>query len=86
MGQAPAGAFLEAGHPTTVWNRTPFKADQHVDRGARLAVDTRRARHRYRPRCGPWLGVPVRRGRPGHDVKRPERLAPRHCPTQDGPC
>ncbi|MER6901101.1 NAD(P)-binding domain-containing protein, partial [Amycolatopsis sp. NPDC000740] len=26
MGRALAGAFLAAGHPTTVWNRTPDKA------------------------------------------------------------
>ncbi|WP_059010502.1 NAD(P)-dependent oxidoreductase [Streptomyces specialis] len=37
MGQALAGAFLKAGHPTTVRNRTPSKADQLVARGARLA-------------------------------------------------
>ncbi|MEV0591757.1 NAD(P)-dependent oxidoreductase [Nonomuraea cavernae] len=37
MGRALAGAFLKAGHPTTVWNRTTFKADQLVAEGARLA-------------------------------------------------
>lgn len=37
MGRALAGAFLKAGHPTTVWNRTPSKADQLVAEGARLA-------------------------------------------------
>ncbi|WP_410657811.1 NAD(P)-dependent oxidoreductase [Amycolatopsis sp. lyj-112] len=37
MGRALAAAFLNAGHPTTVWNRTPAKADQLVDEGARLA-------------------------------------------------
>jgi 3-hydroxyisobutyrate dehydrogenase-like beta-hydroxyacid dehydrogenase len=37
MGQALAGAFLRAGHPTTVWNRTTSKADQLVAEGARLA-------------------------------------------------
>ncbi|MEV6560175.1 NAD(P)-binding domain-containing protein [Nocardia sp. NPDC051756] len=37
MGQALAGAFLKAGHPTTVWNRTPAKADNLVTEGARLA-------------------------------------------------
>lgn len=37
MGQALAGAFLKAGHPTTVWNRTSSKADQLVAEGARLA-------------------------------------------------
>ncbi|MGW4380953.1 NAD(P)-dependent oxidoreductase [Kitasatospora sp. NPDC004531] len=37
MGRALAGAFLKAGHPTTVWNRTPSKADRLVADGARLA-------------------------------------------------
>ncbi|MDT3443906.1 NAD(P)-binding domain-containing protein [Pseudofrankia sp. BMG5.37] len=37
MGQALAGSFLKAGHPTTVWNRTTSKADQLVAEGARLA-------------------------------------------------
>lgn len=38
MGRALAGAFLRAGHPTTVWNRTTAKADQLVAEGARLAL------------------------------------------------
>ncbi|WP_131735974.1 NAD(P)-dependent oxidoreductase [Actinomadura roseirufa] len=37
MGQALAGAFLKAGHPTIVWNRTASKADQLMAEGARLA-------------------------------------------------
>jgi 3-hydroxyisobutyrate dehydrogenase-like beta-hydroxyacid dehydrogenase len=37
MGSALAGAFLRAGHPTTVWNRTAAKADDLVARGAELA-------------------------------------------------
>ncbi|GAA3467342.1 NAD(P)-binding domain-containing protein [Nonomuraea roseola] len=37
MGRALATAFLEAGHPTTVWNRTPGKADALVSQGAVLA-------------------------------------------------
>ncbi|MFF9571411.1 NAD(P)-dependent oxidoreductase [Streptomyces sp. NPDC014685] len=37
MGQALAGAFLKAGHPTTVWNRTAAKADRLVAGGAQLA-------------------------------------------------
>ncbi|MFJ2646185.1 NAD(P)-dependent oxidoreductase [Streptomyces sp. NPDC087420] len=37
MGQALARAFLTAGHPTTVWNRTAVKADQLVAEGAWLA-------------------------------------------------
>lgn len=37
MGQALVRAFLKAGHPTTVWNRTTAKSDQLVAEGARLA-------------------------------------------------
>ncbi|MEU4499302.1 NAD(P)-binding domain-containing protein [Streptomyces sp. NPDC023998] len=37
MGQALAGAFLDSGHPTTVWNRTPGKADSLAARGAARA-------------------------------------------------
>ncbi|MEV5322709.1 NAD(P)-binding domain-containing protein [Nonomuraea sp. N2-4H] len=37
MGRAIAGAFLAAGHPTTVWNRTAGKAGELVARGAVLA-------------------------------------------------
>ncbi|TDD39864.1 NAD(P)-dependent oxidoreductase [Saccharopolyspora elongata] len=37
MGQALAGTFLKAGHPTTVWNRTTSKAGRLVAAGARLA-------------------------------------------------
>lgn len=37
MGQALAAAFLKEGHPTTVWNRSPGKADQLVAEGATLA-------------------------------------------------
>ncbi|GAB3957590.1 NAD(P)-binding domain-containing protein [Actinoallomurus acanthiterrae] len=38
MGSAMAEAFLAAGHPTTVWNRTTGKADALVARGAALAA------------------------------------------------
>ncbi|MFI5801391.1 NAD(P)-dependent oxidoreductase [Streptomyces sp. NPDC051561] len=34
MGQSLAGAFLAAGHPTTLWNRTPGRAPELVNRGA----------------------------------------------------
>ncbi|MET8862735.1 NAD(P)-binding domain-containing protein [Nonomuraea sp. NPDC004580] len=34
MGRAIAAAFLAAGHPTTVWNRTPGKAGDLIARGA----------------------------------------------------
>ncbi|WP_433387649.1 NAD(P)-dependent oxidoreductase [Micromonospora sp. KLBMP9576] len=37
MGQALAGAFMRAGHATTVWNRTTAKSDPLVAEGARLA-------------------------------------------------
>ncbi|MFT2019174.1 NAD(P)-dependent oxidoreductase [Streptomyces sp. 796.1] len=37
MGQALAAAVLSAGHPTTVWNRTPSKAADLVTSGATLA-------------------------------------------------
>ncbi|MFI7274394.1 NAD(P)-dependent oxidoreductase [Streptomyces sp. NPDC049879] len=37
MGRAMAAAFLDRGHPVTVWNRTPSRADDLVARGARLA-------------------------------------------------
>ena len=37
MGTALAGSFLEAGHTTTVWNRTPRRADPLLARGARGA-------------------------------------------------
>ncbi|MFJ9639410.1 NAD(P)-dependent oxidoreductase [Streptomyces sp. NPDC101178] len=38
MGQALAGAFLRAGHPTTVWNRSPEKGEELVSQGATLAA------------------------------------------------
>lgn len=38
MGSALAGAFLAAGHPTTVWNRTAAKADPLVSLGAQRAA------------------------------------------------
>lgn len=37
MGQALAAAFLEQGHPTTVWNRSPGRAEQLAAEGAVLA-------------------------------------------------
>jgi 3-hydroxyisobutyrate dehydrogenase-like beta-hydroxyacid dehydrogenase len=37
MGRSLARAFLRAGHPVTVWNRTSSKAAQLVADGARLA-------------------------------------------------
>ncbi|MEU5160062.1 NAD(P)-binding domain-containing protein [Streptomyces sp. NPDC020875] len=38
MGQALARAFLAAGHPTTVWNRTPAKAEALAAEGAHRAA------------------------------------------------
>ncbi|MFJ6660740.1 NAD(P)-dependent oxidoreductase [Streptomyces sp. NPDC091377] len=38
MGLALAEALLRKGHPLTVWNRTPAKADPLVAKGARLAA------------------------------------------------
>ncbi len=37
MGLALAEALLQHGHPTTVWNRTPEKADTLVTKGAHRA-------------------------------------------------
>ncbi|MFJ6573018.1 NAD(P)-dependent oxidoreductase [Streptomyces sp. NPDC091292] len=38
MGRALAGAFLRAGHPTTVWNRSPGRDGELVAAGARTAA------------------------------------------------
>ncbi|WP_306333796.1 NAD(P)-dependent oxidoreductase [Streptomyces sp. KL118A] len=38
MGSALAAALLDAGHPTTVWNRSPEKAKPLADRGAHVAA------------------------------------------------
>lgn len=38
MGAALAGAFVAAGHRTTVWNRTPGKADALAEKGAVTAA------------------------------------------------
>ncbi|MFG2296820.1 NAD(P)-dependent oxidoreductase [Streptomyces sp. NPDC048603] len=43
MGQALASAMLVGDRETTVWNRTPGRADALVERGAREAADVRRA-------------------------------------------
>ena len=47
MGRALASAFLTAGHPLTVWNRTPGRAGDLPERGATVAAsatETVRAR------------------------------------------
>jgi 3-hydroxyisobutyrate dehydrogenase-like beta-hydroxyacid dehydrogenase len=38
MGQAMAATLIRAGHPVTVWNRTPARADRLVAAGATLAA------------------------------------------------
>ncbi|WP_328471462.1 NAD(P)-binding domain-containing protein [Actinoplanes sp. NBC_00393] len=38
MGRAMATTLLRGGHPTTVWNRTPGRADDLVEAGATLAA------------------------------------------------
>ncbi|NEW45679.1 NAD(P)-dependent oxidoreductase [Nocardia cyriacigeorgica] len=38
MGEALSAAFVNSGHPTTVWNRTAAKADALVAKGAVLAA------------------------------------------------
>ena len=43
MGSALAGAFLDGGQRTTVWNRTPGKADPLVARGAVVAASAQEA-------------------------------------------
>lgn len=43
MGRALARALLAAGHPTTVWNRTPGRADALVAEGAALASTAQQA-------------------------------------------
>ncbi|WP_445399992.1 NAD(P)-dependent oxidoreductase [Streptomyces sp. LE64] len=43
MGQAMGRAFLAQGHPLTVWNRSPDRADELVAAGAVLAPDVEAA-------------------------------------------
>lgn len=43
MGSAVAGAYLDGGHPTTVWNRSAGKADPLVARGAIQAATVEEA-------------------------------------------
>lgn len=38
MGQAMTHTLIDAGHPVTVWNRTPSRADDVVTAGAHLAA------------------------------------------------
>ncbi|MER7703675.1 NAD(P)-binding domain-containing protein [Kitasatospora sp. NPDC097605] len=43
MGRALAGALLAVGHPLTLWNRTPDRAADLVERGARTAASAAEA-------------------------------------------
>ncbi len=43
MGRALAAALLSAGHPTTVWNRSPGRADDLVAAGAHAAATIEQA-------------------------------------------
>lgn len=43
MGQAMVNTFIDTGHPVTLWNRTPSKAEPLVARGATLAPTIRDA-------------------------------------------
>jgi 3-hydroxyisobutyrate dehydrogenase-like beta-hydroxyacid dehydrogenase len=43
MGRALASAFLTAGHPVTVWNRTPGKAAEPAGQGAVVAASAAEA-------------------------------------------
>jgi 3-hydroxyisobutyrate dehydrogenase-like beta-hydroxyacid dehydrogenase len=45
MGRALAGAFVDRGHPTTVWNRSPGKSDELASRGATVARTIAEAVH-----------------------------------------
>lgn len=46
MGSALAAALIDAGHSTTVWNRSPAKARPLAARGATVAGSRRGRRHR----------------------------------------
>ncbi|OLT25989.1 6-phosphogluconate dehydrogenase [Nocardiopsis sp. CNR-923] len=39
LGRAVAERFLDAGHPVTVWNRSPGRAERLRERGAAVAAD-----------------------------------------------
>ncbi|MDT9682516.1 NAD(P)-binding domain-containing protein [Streptomyces sp. TRM76323] len=43
MGRTMAGVFLDRGHAVTVWNRTPSRAADLVERGAHLAANAEEA-------------------------------------------
>lgn len=51
MGKALAGAFRTAGHRTTVWNRTPGRADDLAAEGARVAASAAEGRGGFVTDC-----------------------------------
>nr|WP_280432276.1 hypothetical protein [Nocardia brasiliensis] len=95
MGSAIAGRYLAAGYPTTVWNRTPGRAPQLDELGARRAArgPTRNLRRqdrflragrvgrrgRRRPRRA--RGARARPGRRAAPRRPPPRAHPRKRPT-----
>src|SRR5262245_60405779 len=66
MGRALAGAFLAAGHPTTVWNRTPGRADALAAAGAASAATPAEA-----VAAGPLVVVSLLDDGAVHDVLDP---------------
>jgi 3-hydroxyisobutyrate dehydrogenase-like beta-hydroxyacid dehydrogenase len=72
MGRALAGEFLRAGHPTTVWNRTPSAADELVARGASRAASPGEA-----VAAGPLVVVCVSTYDVVHELLAPLTLADR---------
>ncbi|MBH5338217.1 NAD(P)-dependent oxidoreductase [Streptomyces pactum] len=70
MGQALAAAFLAAGHPTTVWNRSSGKAAELVAAGAVLAPSPDAA-----VRAGSLVVVCLSDAAAVHDVLGPHRDA-----------
>lgn len=72
MGTALAGAFLAAGHPTTVWNRSAGRADALRDAGATVAPDPVAA-----VRAAPLVVVCLLDSRAVEDVLRTLRPAGR---------
>ncbi|MGH3239537.1 MAG: NAD(P)-dependent oxidoreductase [Spirillospora sp.] len=66
MGSALAGAFLDGGHPTMVWNRTPDKADALVAMGARRAATVHEA-----VTAGPLVVVNVKGNAAAREILEP---------------
>jgi 3-hydroxyisobutyrate dehydrogenase-like beta-hydroxyacid dehydrogenase len=70
MGSALAAAFLDGGHPTTVWNRTPRKAAALVAKGARQVSTVADA-----VAAGPLLVVSVKGNTAVREVLEPAGAA-----------